>query len=90
MDDSYEDDSEDGEGKIPHVAMLYTTAGMLEMKYQLSTFPRSLPGDQRHRNVSLNPVNPRPRRDKSKDSGNQIDQCCCWVALISTCLPQFV
>ena len=50
----------------------------------------SLPCDQWHWNVSLNPVNPRPGRDKSKDSGNQVHQCCCWVALIPTCLPQLI
>eukprot|EP00126_Sphaerothecum_destruens_P001047 Sdes_comp12699_c0_seq1m3001 len=45
---------------------------------------------QRHRNVPLNPIHSRPRRDQSKHFGHQIHQHVGRIALVATRFPQLI
>src|SRR5690242_848570 len=46
--------------------------------------------DERHGDVALHAVDARPRRYKSKNSGNNVDQCVGCVVFVSSCPPELV
>jgi len=75
---------------IPHIPALDSEI-LHPPQRQLSQVPvLHTTRDQRHRNIPLNSIHSRPRRNESHDSGDDVDESVGRVVLVFAGLPKFI